>query len=83
MKTAIEILHNLPVSTIIHLKNKEIAEMFGLQKSTVSTILSDKFKVSKFKNEDIIYLSGEMDLKTEGAWMNSEERKLIKQKTWK
>ena len=76
MKTPNQILHDIPLDSVLKLSNSEIADIFGICKSTVSNILSDKFKDKNytfFKPEE-----DERSLNCKGAWMESQERKHIK-----
>ena len=79
-KTKIEtdILRRMPTDILLKMTNKEISQVFNVNKGQVSTILTQKMELYEEKIRETLTES-ENRLTCKGAWMNSLERKFIKQ----
>lgn len=77
-KIEVEILKKIPVDVLIQLSNKEISEIFNINASQISLILTEKMN-NRMKRKQVIY-TNENEIKCDGAWMNSQERLFLKRK---
>lgn len=79
-KTKIEtdILRRMPTDILLKMTNKEISQVFNVNEGQVSTILTQKMEAYEEKIRETLTES-ENRLTCKGAWMNSPERKFIKQ----
>lgn len=78
-----EILERMPKDILLMLTNKEISDIFDVSTSAAHHVQSIAYDYNKDCNRVMFYKEDnryEDEVKCEGAWMQSNERKYIKSK---